>query len=92
MTKKVATYAPINRPKSNGASLRTTPVAEQHNAAEQQQYHADADRLTMQPDAYDGITACLQCRGDKEEAQNNTFLHGTTLLIIRLRRILPVRG
>ncbi len=34
----------------------------------------------------------FQCRGDEKEAQNDTFLHGTALLMIRLRRKLSVRG
>ena len=32
--------------------------------------------MLIQPNAYDGVTACLQCCGDKQEAQNGDFLHG----------------
>ena len=57
-------------------SGRYHTITEQHYPTEQQKEHADADRMLIQPNAYDGVTACLQCCGDKQEAQNGDFLHG----------------
>jgi hypothetical protein len=43
----------------------------------------------MRPDAHDGVASCLQSCGDDKEANNDDFLHGAALWLIRRRGILP---